>query len=243
MFVEHEFYTGLSDVNLNRELMNTNLLRRLEDVAGMHSEIAGSGYTDIERTRKTWILLAWKVEVKKRPLMNDTLKIKTWSRCIEKIYAYRDFEVRNQYDEVVAIASSKWLYIDIDLGKFIKIPEKVIESYKQEPLQVFEEKDLGRLKEPDSLVINKIDFKITRNMIDVNMHLHNTYYLDIVKEVLPEEIALKNEFNNFEIMYKKEIKLGEIVKVIHVKEDEFNYVIIKSEDESILHAIIKLKYL
>ena len=47
MFVEHEFYTGLSDVNLNRELMNTNLLRHLEDVAGMHSEIAGSGYTDI----------------------------------------------------------------------------------------------------------------------------------------------------------------------------------------------------
>ena len=120
MFVEHEFYTGLSDVNLNRELMNTHLLRYLEDVAGMHSEIAGTGYTDIERTRKTWILLAWKVEVKNRPLMSDTLKVKTWSRCIEKIYAYRDFEVRNQYDELVAVASSKWLYVDIDLGKFIK---------------------------------------------------------------------------------------------------------------------------
>lgn len=241
MFIEHEFYTGLSDVNLNRELMNTSLLKHLEDVAGMHSEIAGSGYTDIERTRKTWVLLAWKVEVKKRPLMNDNLKVKTWSRCIEKIYAYRDFEVRNQYDELVAIASSKWLYIDIDLAKFIKIPEEVILSYKQEPFQVFEEKDLGRLKEPTTEIINKIDFKITRNMIDVNMHLHNTYYLDIAKEVLPEEMALKNEFNNFEIMYKKEIKLGENVKAIYAKEDEFNYVVIKSEDERVLHAIIKLK--
>lgn len=241
MFIEHEFYTGLSDVNLNRELMNTSLLKHLEDVAGMHSEIAGSGYTDIERTRKTWVLLAWKVEVKKRPLMNDNLKVKTWSRCIEKIYAYRDFEVRNQYDELVAIASSKWLYIDIDLAKFIKIPEEVILSYKQEPFQVFEEKDLGRLKEPITEIINKIDFKITRNMIDVNMHLHNTYYLDIAKEVLPEEMALKNEFNNFEIMYKKEIKLGENVKAIYAKEDEFNYVVIKSEDERVLHAIIKLK--
>ena len=241
MFIEHEFYTGLSDVNLNKELMNTSFLKHLEDVAGMHSEIAGSGYTDMERTRKTWVLLAWKVEVKKRPLMNDNLKVRTWSRCIEKIYAYRDFEVRNQYDEIVAIASSKWLYIDIDLSKFIKIPEEVILSYKQEPLQVFKEKDLGRLKEPDSEIINKIDFKITRHMIDVNMHLHNTYYLDIAKEVLPEEQSLKYEFNNFEIMYKKEIKLGETVKAIHLKEDEFDYVVIKSEDESILHAIIKLK--
>lgn len=241
MFVEHEFYIGLSNVNLNRELMNTCLLKYLEDVAGMHSEIAGSGYTDIERTRKTWVLLAWKVEVKKRPLLNDSLKVKTWSRCIEKIYAYRDFEIRNQYDEIVAIASSKWLYIDIDLGKFIKIPEKIILSYKQEPLQVFQEKDLGRLKEPCGPVINKVKFKITRNMIDINMHLHNTYYLDIVKEVLPEELALKSEFNNFEIMYKKEIKLGENVKASYIREEDFNYVIIKNEDESVLHAIIKLE--
>lgn len=241
MFVEHEFYVGLSDVNLSKELVNTNLLRHLEDIAGMHSEFAGYGFSDIEKTRRSWVLLAWKVEIVKRPLVNDTLKVKTWSRCIEKIYAYRDFEIRDQYDNVVAIASSKWLFIDIDSGKFIKIPEEVALAYKQEPKQVFEEKDLGRLKEPVAEVINKIDFKITRNMIDINKHLHNTYYLDIAREVLPEEIALSKEFNNFEIMYKKEIKLGEIVKAIFIKEDDYNYVVIKNEDESILHAIIKLK--
>ena len=240
MFVEHEFYIGLSDVNINKELVNSNLLRNLENIAGMHSEMAGFGFTDIEKTRRSWVLLAWKVEVKKRPLINDTLKIKTWSRCIEKIYAYRDFEIRDQYDDIIAIASSKWLFIDIDAEKFIKIPEEVIKSYKQEDIQVFEEKDLGRLKEPSSC-INKIDFKITRNMIDVNKHLHNTYYLDIAKEALPEEIALTREFDNFEIMYKKEIKLGDTVKAIYTKEDEYHYVVIKNEDETVLHAIIKLK--
>lgn len=241
MFVEHEFYIGLSDVNLNKELVNTYLLRHLEDIAGMHSELAGYGFSDIEKTRRSWVLLAWKVEIKKRPLINDTLKVKTWSRCIEKIYAYRDFEIRDQYDNIVAIASSKWLFIDIDAEKFIKIPEEVTLAYKQEPIQVFEEKDLGKLKEPTASDINKIEFKITRNMIDINKHLHNTYYLDIAREVFPEEIALSKEFNNFEIMYKKEIKLGEIVKAIYIREDDFHYVVIKSKDESILHSIIKLK--
>ena len=78
-------------------------------------------------------------------------------------------------------------------------------------------------------------------MIDINKHLHNTYYLDIAKEVLPEEIALTSELNDFEIMYKKEIKLGDVVKAIYTKEDDYNYVLIKSEDETTLHAIIKLK--
>ena len=103
MFVEHKFYIGLSDINIEKELTNTCLLRYLEDVAGLHSEIAGYGITDMNTTRKSWILLSWKVEVKQRPLINDSLTVKTWSRCIDRFYAFRDFEVRNQYDEIVCI--------------------------------------------------------------------------------------------------------------------------------------------
>ena len=77
MFVEHNFFVGLSDINSQKELTNTCLLRYLEDVAGLHSEIAGYGVTDMDSTRKSWILLSWKVDVKKRPLVNDSLTVKT----------------------------------------------------------------------------------------------------------------------------------------------------------------------
>lgn len=240
MFVEHKFYIGLSDINTKKELTNTCLLRYLEDVAGLHSEIAGYGVSDMNTTRKSWILLSWKVKVLNRPLVNDTLNIKTWSRCIDKFYAFRDFEVRNQYDEVICIATSKWVFIDIDKGKLVKISDEVAQKYKPEYKNVFEEHDLEKLKEPDNY-INKTDFKITRNLIDINKHLHNIYYLDIAKEALPEEIALSCELNNFEIMYKKEIKLGDTVKAIYSYENSFHYITIKSEDESIIHAIIRLK--
>ncbi len=241
MFVEHEFYIGLSDINTEKELTNTCLLKYLEDVAGLHSEIAGYGVTDMNTTRKSWILLSWKVEIKKRPLINDTLSIKTWSRCIDKFYAFRDFEVRDQYNEIVCIATSKWVFIDIDKGKLVKISDEIAEKYKPEiNSKAFEEHDLEKLKEPNSY-LTEIEFKITRNLIDINKHLHNIYYLDIAKEALPEETGLSNELNSFEIMYKKEIKLGEKVKAYYSKEDNYHYVTIKSEDESILHAIIRLK--
>lgn len=240
MFVEHKFYIGLSDINTEKELTNTCLLKYLEDVAGLHSEIAGYGVSDMNTTRKSWILLSWKVKVLNRPLVNDTLNIKTWSRCIDKFYAFRDFEVRNQYDEVICIATSKWVFIDIDKGKLVKISDEVAEKYKPESKNVFEEYDLEKLKEPDNY-INKTDFKITRNLIDINKHLHNIYYLDIAKEALPEDIGLSNELNNFEIMYKKEIKLGETVKAIYSKDRDYHYITIKNEDESIIHSIIRLK--
>lgn len=240
MFVEHKFYIGLSDINTKKELTNTCLLRYLEDVAGLHSEIAGYGVSDMNTTRKSWILLSWKVKVLNRPLVNDTLNIKTWSRCIDKFYAFRDFEVRNQYDEVICIATSKWVFIDIDKGKLVKISDEVAQKYKPEYKNVFEEHDLEKLKEPDNY-INKTDFKITRNLIDINKHLHNIYYLDIAKEALPEDIGLSNELNDFEVMYKKEIKLGETVKAIYSMDGDYHYITIKNEDESIIHSIVKLK--
>lgn len=241
MFVEHKFYIGLSDINIEKELTNTCLLRYLEDVAGLHSEIAGYGITDMNTTRKSWILLSWKVEVKQRPLINDSLTVKTWSRCIDKFYAFRDFEVRNQYDEIVCIATSKWVFMDIDSGRLVKISDEIAEKYGPElDSRAFKEADLPKLKEPNG-EISKIEFKITRNLIDINKHLHNIYYLDIAKEALPEEIGMSNELNYFEIMYKKEIKLGERVKSIYTKNDDFHYITIKSEDESIIHAIIRLK--
>lgn len=240
MFVEHKFYIGLSDINTEKELTNTCLLRYLEDVAGLHSEIAGYGVTDMNTTRKSWILLSWKVKVISRPLINDSLSIRTWSRCIDKFYAFRDFEVRNQYDEIVCIATSKWVLIDIDKGKLVKISNDIAQKYKPENKNVFEEHDLEKLKEPSDC-ISKISFKITRNLIDINRHLHNIYYLDIAKEALPENIGLSSELNYFEIMYKKEIKLGETIKAIYSIENDCHYVTIKSEDENIAHSIIRLK--
>ena len=65
------------------------------------------------------------------------------------------------------------------------------------------------------------------------------YYMDIAKEILPQDLS--NEFNTFEIMYKKEIKLGETVRVYYSKVDDWNYVTIKSEDEKKLYSIIRLK--
>lgn len=240
MFVENNFYVGLRDINNLQELKNTGLLSYLEDVACMHSEIAGYGVTSMEEVKRTWILLSWKIKVIKRPKFNDVLNVKTWSRCIDKFYAFRDFKVYNQNEELVCIATSKWIFINIENEKIVKVTDEVGNKYEPEDESVFEEKDLPKLNEPKEF-INKIDYKITRSMIDINKHLHNIYYMDIAKEVLPEDIFFSNELNEFEIMYKREVKLGETVKAIYSKEEDYHYVTIKDENETLTHAIIRLK--
>ena len=84
------------------------------------------------------------------------------------------------------------------------------------------------------------EYIVRKSDIDVNNHMHNLNYLDLANEVLPEEIYREGQLNNVRITYKKEIKLGEIVKCKYSFKDGKNFVVVKSQDESVLHAFIEL---
>lgn len=201
----------------------------------------GYGVNTTDETNLTWLLLAWKVKVIKRPKYGQTLDIHTWSRCIVKCYAYRDFEIYDEQNNLCVIATSKWLLIDTRKGKIAKIEPEMADKYKSELDRcVFEEKEIEKLKLPESFE-NSIIYKVNRKDIDVIGHMHNLYYLDLAYETLPEEIYNRRPFDNIEIMYKKEIKFGETVVCKYSNENNKNVVTIMSQDNKILHAIIEIK--
>ena len=70
--------------------------------------------------------------------------------------------------------------------------------------------------------------------------MHNTNYLNLAYEALPEEIYKNTIFNNIEILYKKELKLNDSVKFLYSEEEGAHIVTIKSLDDKILHTIVKL---
>jgi len=239
MFVEHDVFIGLRDVGNNNKVTNTALLSYLEDAGGVHSSLVGYGLNDIPNVKKSWVLIGWKIQINKRPKYGDKISIKTWSRGVEKIYAYRDFHILDENKNIIGIATSKWVLIDIEKGKITRIGQEVMDSYTVEETNVFDELDLEKITEPNSY-IDSTTFTVNRSLIDVNQHLHNIYFMDIANEVLPMEIYKNAEFNNIRMMCKKEIKLGDTVKVFYDVNDKEHTIVIKNETEDCLHAIIKL---
>ena len=128
---------------------------------------------------------------------------------------------------------------NIKTGRINKLTEEIIKPYKGESRRVFENYDFTKIEEPEK-IDNSVKYTINRQMIDINKHVHNVCYYDLAEIAIPEEIIENMEFNNVEIMYKKEIKLGEAVKCNYTKLEKENIITIKSEDEKVLHAIVKL---
>lgn len=226
------------DVDRTNKLSNQAIINYMQDVAVCHADSVGDGLNNKPETHTAWLLLNWKVKVFDRPKCEDKLKISTWPRKMEKCYSWREFEIYNG-EKLVAIATSKWVYVNSETEKIIRVPPELKAKYGENNRPVFKEEVIDKLKEPEGLEL-AYEETIGRTKIDTNNHLNNLYYLDYAIESLPEEVYQNNTFNNIEIMYKKEIKYKDKIKCLYKCENNEHIVVIKSEDLSTLHAIIKL---
>lgn len=236
---KQDYRVSVSHVGRNSLITNVGMLSILEDAACRHSDMAGFGIMDIPIKHLSWVLLNWKVDIIKRVSYGTNLKVHTWAKTHNKFQTTRDFEVFNEENELVCIATSKWTLIDTEKSSITRITDEIIEIYEPEEKNVFENPEIDKLIEP-SLFSNEFTYQTQRKDIDVNGHMHNLNYLAVAYEALPEEVYFSNECNHIEIMYKKGIKLGDTVKCFYSYIDSVHYVTMKSADEKVLHSIVKL---
>ena len=240
MFIENEYTVKLSEIGKNNKATNKTILSYLEDIAGLHSIKAGNGLYDIPKTHTTWLLLEWRLKIINRPKYAEKVKVVTWSREAVKCYAYRDFEIYDEQGNIIALASSKWVLVDIEKGRIIKVESELIEKYHPELTRfAFENETFEKIREPE-MYQYETEYTVRRTDIDVNNHMHNLNYIELANEALPDEIYRGAFFNDVRITYKKEIKLGDTVKCKYAFRQDKHVVVIKSEDESVLHAIIEM---
>lgn len=236
---EREYIVNIENIGESNLITNRGLLSILEDIACKHSDSVKFGINDIPITHFTWVLLAWKVEIKRRVTYGTKLKVRTWAKPSKKIYTYRDFEVFDENGDSVAIATSKWVLVNVNDDAIAKIPDEIINLYSPSDNNIFDKEEIDKLIDPKEYT-NEYVYTVQRRDIDINKHMHNLNFLSLAYEALPENIYFSKECNHIEIMYKKAIKLGNTVKAFYSNIDNVHYVTIKSEDESALHAIIKL---
>lgn len=240
MIYKEKFKIGLKDIEKKDEVSDIAILEYLEDIAAYHSDCVGYGIKTNQITNLNWILLDWKVQVINRPKYGQTLTIHTWSRKVEKFYAYRDFEVYDNENNLCAIATSKWLLISSQTGKIARVEPEMAAKYQSEPERnVFGEETLSKLKEPEHFE-REIQYTVQRKDIDVIGHMHNLYYLNLAYEALPEEIYEQRPFASIRMMYKKEIKLGVMVNCKYTNENGKHIIVMESQKGKVLHAIVEI---
>lgn len=237
MIVEDRFYVGYSDINHDKKLSNSAMLKFFEDIAGMHGNIAGE---NILTADTTWVLTSYHVIVLKRPLYGTKVTVRTWAHEMKGVSSYREYEILDENGERAAVALSNWAHINVKNKKLEKVSELLSASYQPEDEKTnFPEVRTKKLSEPEAYSAEK-PFAVDRNFIDTNGHMNNVFYLDLADTVLPDEVYGDGEYDEFEITYRREIKYGEHIRCLYAETSDSHIVAFKGAEDSDIRAIIKL---
>lgn len=235
---EESFCINYIDVNEKNELTTRGFIKFMQEIAGNHSKSIGYGLDDLLSINLGWIILNWKVKIMSRPMCNDKIFIKTWIRCFDKIYSFRDFEVYDKDNNLIAIASSKWVLKNHASKTIVRISPKMIDDYDCVDKSVFDECFDLKCPIPENFS-SFFEYVVQRRDIDSNHHVNNLYYIDFAYEALPDDVFFDGNLDNIQIFYKKEIKCKEKIVCCYSCVNDEHIVVIKNEDLSKVHAVIK----
>lgn len=239
-YLDNEFRVLASDVNSDMKITNFAILGMMEDVGSLHADSAGNGYVNISEHHLSWIIMQWKVRILRRPAYGERLVGRTWVSGDKRVYAFRQYQFFDENGDVIIEASSKWVLNNTESG-VVRIPKKVMDDYGVVDEVVFEEgNDMERISEPEDYS-SVYDYTVPCTWIDVNGHMNNKFYIDVAYQALPIDVYMAGSFDGFDVMYKRECKLGDNLRCYYNFDGEKHTVSIKNAESGLLNAIVRLK--
>ena len=177
------------------------------------------------------------MKVIKRPKYNDEIKAETWSRKVERLYAYRDFQLKDKDGNIIAIGTSRWIFVDTDRRRPVRLTADIVDLYESETDKSVFPEEIKDIEYEEDYIFKK-EYYIQRRDIDINEHMHNLSYLDMAYEILPDDIYKNKIFDNVRIVYKKEIVYGENIECYYSQHNDKYIITAKSKDK--INAVIEL---
>ena len=197
-----------SEIDQNFALKPFSLLNFLQDIASKNAEHLGFGYSFMQPKSLAWFLIKYRMEFFDYPMDVQTLKLVTEPRGYNKLFAYRDFELKKD-DKTLARISSVWSVIDTVSHSIVQ-PATVFDGHLQMRPYIKRDDDLSFCKIGAVVDVSlQKEFEVRYNDLDVNGHANNGNYIVWAFEPLSFEFKNSHKLKTLDMIYKKEARYGE----------------------------------
>lgn len=230
---EKEYTVRYSEVAQNAESSLSALVSYLQDTTMFHSDTVGQGIGDLMQHHMAWLLASWHIKINRYPRYAEKIRARTWATKFASVYGYRDFEIVDEDDKVLAYAGSVWILYDSAERKMKRVTQEIADIYKPEPKFAFDEEE-PRLRAPKQYD-DSGKCVVCRRDIDTNNHVNNIHYIDFALDALPQDLVV----NELRISYKKAAVLGDEINVGVSAEADGSYTCVLHDGSGGVYAILK----
>ena len=113
--------------NYKGRLFIKTLCDLFNDVAEEQTVIYGVDVDTMNKQGMTWMLHRLHIQLHKMPQHSEEVVIETWPSGIDRLFALRDYRMLRKDGEVLVLATSEWMSIDLNRRRPTRLSEKVID--------------------------------------------------------------------------------------------------------------------
>lgn len=203
---EETFRIRTYEINQRKIVAVPALVRLMQETAMRHVLKLKLSVWDLEPRRLAWVLIRKHLRVRRFPVLDERIRIKTYPSGFEKVFTHRDYRVYDEQNHEIAAASSTWLLMNTQARKMTRIPREFLAfnellpnptDYLPQPAS-----RLPALKKSDFTR----DFEVQWHQLDFNLHLNNTFYVQWMLEALPQDLLMKGRLLEMELLYRTECR-------------------------------------
>lgn len=202
-------------------MKHTELCNILQLTAGLHAELGGLSFSDMQVHHQAWVLSRMRVEVTELPKWRDRVTVKTWIADMQGSRSVRALELYVG-DKKMASSLTYWVVLNTDLRK----PEALALPF--EHFEVFPE-NLSTEKSFTKIDLN-LQTRFLKNKtvllsdLDIVNHANNVKYLEWCLDCIQPKILLKKGIFAFDMNFLRELHWQNEVELISSMEENPTFI-------------------
>ncbi len=220
----NEYIVRYSETGESMKATLPAVISYFQDTSISHSSAVGQSVEYLLSKQLAWILAGWHINISRYPSHGEKLIVKTCSTGFKNMYGYRIFIMEDENGEVIATASSVWIFYNFKEMKFKKVDPQEAASFGSEDYTLFEDDRSYRLTKKASYSFHS-EVIVKKSDIDTNGHANNISYIKYISNAFPEL-----EIFDLRIQYKKQAMLGDKIEIHYNFDDDRKNVLLTDEN-------------
>jgi acyl-ACP thioesterase len=194
----------------NGYLKYTDLCNILQLTAGVHAELGGISFSDMQEHHQAWVLSRMRIEIKRLPKWRDVITVKTWINSLENSRSIRCLELYDG-DEKIVGCETFWAVFNTQTRR----PENL--SLQHEHFEKYPNDKATEIQ------FSKIDTSIDKTFVaektilisdlDIVNHANSVKYLEWCLDYVDPKLLLNQKIESFEMNYLKEVSLEDTITI------------------------------
>jgi acyl-ACP thioesterase len=198
-------------VDRSDRLTLASVFNFFQEAAISHAADLGVGRDDLALSAQAWVLSRLSLFIERRAAYGETVEVSTWPRRSEKLFALRDYEIRDAQGKAIVRGRGGWLVLDIEKRRPLR-PQQLVDAlphnegrdaFPAGPIGLDQRDGLEKIAERNALYSD----------IDFYGHANNARIIQWVQDVTDMEILTKASQIRLDINYLSEGMPGDTVEL------------------------------